>query len=155
MLRGKGIFIWQVQECEGGDAQQIVAQAQAAGLGHVLIKVTDGTSSFPGVAHEAVTAAAINALQTAGLDVWGWGFVYGDDPLGEADIAIQRVISLGLRGFVIDAEGQYRDKPLGTATQYMNRLRAGLPGAPLALSSFRFPSVQLSLIHISEPTRPY
>ncbi len=142
MLRGKGIYIWQVQACEGGNAQQIVAQAQAAGLGHALVKVTDGAASFPGAAHEAVTAAAINALKLAGLDVWGWGFVYGDDPIGEADIAIQRVIGLGLSGFVIDAEGQYRNKPPGTATRYMNRLRAGLPGLPLALSSFRFPSVQ-------------
>ena len=142
MPKGTGIFIWQVQECENGNAQQIVSRAQAAGLRHVLVKVTDGAETFPDSAHEGVTVAAINALQTAGLDVWGWGFVYGDDPIGEANIAIQRINSLRLSGFAVDAEGQYRDKPAGTATRYMNRLRAALPDLPMALSSFRFPSIQ-------------
>ena len=142
MARGKGIFVWQVQFCEGGDANQIVAQAQAAGLSHVLVKVSDGVNAFPAPAHKAVTVAAIRALQAAGLQVWGWGYVYGEDPDGEADVAIRRVVSLNLRGFVVDAEGEYRDRPPGTATRYMNRLRAGLPGLPLALSSFRFPGTQ-------------
>ena len=39
MLQGKGIYIWQVPECESGDVVQIVLQAQAAGLKHALVKV--------------------------------------------------------------------------------------------------------------------
>lgn len=142
MLNGKGMFIWEVRECENGDAQQIVAQAHAGGLRHVLVKVTDGSASFPHSTHEGLTVAAINALRMAGIEVWGWGFVYGADPIGEADIAIQRTNALNLSGFVIDAEEHYRAKPAGTATQYMERLRAALPDLPLGLSSFRFPSVQ-------------
>jgi hypothetical protein len=142
MLHGKGIYIWEVQECENGDPQQIVAQALAAGLQHALVKVSDGTDTFPAAIHESKTIAAIHALRSAGVTVWGWGFVYGANPIGEADIAIQRINALQLPGFVIDAEGHYRDRPTGTATRYMERLRAALPHLPLALSSFRFPSTQ-------------
>lgn len=142
MLRGKGIYIWQVPASDNGDAQQIVTQAEAAGLGHVLVKVTDGTKSYPQSQHENATVAAINALRVAGIEVWGWGYVYGKSPRREADIAVQRIQSLNLSGFVIDAEGEYRDRPAGTAERYMKRLRATLPNLPLALSSFRFPSVQ-------------
>jgi hypothetical protein len=47
MLKGKGMFIWQVQRCGGGNAQQIVAHARAAGITHVQVKVADGPQIFP------------------------------------------------------------------------------------------------------------
>ena len=56
MLTGKGIYIWQVQECENGDVAQIALQAREAGLRHVLVKVADGVHAFPGGAHEGLTA---------------------------------------------------------------------------------------------------
>ena len=98
MLAGKGIYIWQVQECENGDVAQIARQAREAGLRHVLVKVADGVHAYPGDAHERMTSDAIDALRVAGVEVWGWGFVYGHDPDGEADIAIQRVSRFSLAG---------------------------------------------------------
>ena len=89
MLHGKGIYIWEVQECENGDPHQIVAQALAAGLQHALVKVCDGSGSFPGPLHESKTVAAINVLRGAGLEVWGWGFVYGEDPIGDVTRAVE------------------------------------------------------------------
>lgn len=158
MVTGKGIFIWQVQNCEGGDPDRIVAVARAAGLQHVAVKVADGEYSFPDVPYEAMTVAAIRALKDAGLAVWGWQFVYGRDPHetskriaeAEAQIAVQRVQALDLEGLIIDFEntgnavwtyhGDAED-----ARVYAQHVRAGLPGVPLAAASHRFPSFHLNL----------
>src|SRR3972149_3810291 len=45
-LIGKGYFIWQVWNCERGDAQAIAAKARQAGLTHVLVKIGDGTLPY-------------------------------------------------------------------------------------------------------------
>ena len=37
MPSGKGMFIWKVIDCEGGDAAAIAARALEAGFGHALI----------------------------------------------------------------------------------------------------------------------
>lgn len=151
MLNGKGVFIWQIQNCEGGDPHHIVAAALAAGLTHVCVKVADGSSSFPAPSFESATQAAIGSLQDAGIAVWGWQFVYGRNPQNtderiaraEAEIAAQRVQSLGLTGFAIDFEitGHSRLTWHGDAQDahtYMQTLRNLLPGIPLAGASHRY-----------------
>ena len=45
-LTGKGCFIWQIKNCEGGNPQAIAAKAQAANLSHVLLKIADTTFGF-------------------------------------------------------------------------------------------------------------
>ncbi len=154
MLKGKGMFIWQVQHCGGGNAQQIVAHARAAGITHVQVKVADGPRSFPiDSQYEGPTVAAIRALQQAGLTVWGWQFVYGRDrhnpevrmAVEEADIAADRVQALGLTGFAVDLEET--GNPVWTwhgdevdCRNYMTRLRERLgPDFPIAACSHRFP----------------
>src|SRR5689334_15242308 len=81
MIQGKGMFIWLIQQSDGGNAQAIVQSATAAGLSHVEIKVADGSNSFPSLTEaDNMTVAAIDALKSAGLSVWGWQFIYGRDP---------------------------------------------------------------------------
>jgi len=142
-LQGKGFYLWQIKRCEGGSATAIANAAVQAGLSHVLIKIADGTSSYN---LDATTGAdlvppVLQALKARNIQVWGWHYVYGYDPLGEANIAIQRIQQLGLDGYAIDAEDQYklpgRDVVAG---QFMTRLRAALPTFPIALSSYRYPT---------------
>lgn len=149
MLTGKGFYIWNIKETEGGDPDSLASAAKKAGLGHALVKICDGrvavnveTGGSPGKppSEPPLLERVIAALEAAGVEVWGWGYVYGDFPEAEADIAIRRVKELGLKGFVIDAETEYKHKS-SQAVKYVNRLRAGLPGVGLALSSFRFPSL--------------
>jgi hypothetical protein len=139
-LKGKGFYIFQIPECEGGNPQAIASLAQAAGLGHVLVKIADGASPFG----QGVTAPVVEALKDVGIPVWGWHFVYGNDPAGEAQVAIDRTLALGLDGYVIDAEDQYKHKPQA-ARSFMTALRAGLPETEIALSSFRFPNFHQEL----------
>ena len=141
MLHGKGYYIWQVSRVEGGNAATIVQMAQAARLEHILIKIADGTFSS-NVSGTDLVAPLVSALTARGIEVWGWHYVYGDDPAGEAQKALQRIQQTGVAGYIIDAEAQYKEpgKDL-KARAFMNAMRTALPFFPIALSSYRFPSI--------------
>jgi hypothetical protein len=142
-LRGKGYFIWQLPNCEKGDAQAIAARAVAAGLSHVLIKIADGASWSYNYDYRLdidLVPPVVRALRQAGIEVWGWHYVRGDDPLGEARLAIDRSLQLGVDGYLIDAEIEYERKGKALAARrFMEELKAAMPGMPIALSSYRYP----------------
>ena len=137
-LSGKGMFIWQVWRCEGGDIGRIVAKAQDAGLSHVLIKIADGRSAYNGDLTDLVTR-----LREAGIDPWAWQYTYGSHPEEEADFAATRYSELPWAGFVVDAETEYKGHP-DRACRYMNALRCKLPETTVALSSFYLPDLHQS-----------
>jgi len=134
-LWGKGMYIWQVDQCEGGDSERIVNRALDVGLDFVLIKIADGTNAYNGD-----ITALVNRLREVGVAVWGWQYTYGDRPEDEARYAAERMKKFGLAGFVIDAETEYEGKP-DRATRYASTLRGLLPGVPIALSSFYWPEM--------------
>lgn len=144
-LQGKGYFIWRIKNCEGGDAGKIASVAQAADLSHVLIKVAD--RHYPmNVSSDGKTdyvPPVANALRAMGIQVWGWHYVYGDDPSKEASIAIKRTNGLNLDGYVINAEHQYKEAGKKAAAKtFMRDLRNGIGNnIPVGLSSYRFPSL--------------
>jgi hypothetical protein len=142
-LTGKGFYIWKIPDCERGNAGAIAALAASAGLTHVLIKITDGLYSYNYDYQRKIDLVppVRDALKARGIDVWGWQYIYGRDPAGEARIAVQRMQELGLDGFVINAEVEYKEPgKRAAATTYMRALRNGLPNTPLALSSYRYPT---------------
>jgi hypothetical protein len=142
-LQGKGFYIWQIKRCEGGSATAIANAAVQAGLSHVLIKIADGTSgyNFDSTTGVDLVPAVKQALKARNIQVWGWHYVYGYDPIGEANIAIQRLQQLGLDGYAIDAESQYKEPGRDAAArQFMTKLRTALPSFPIALSSYRYPT---------------
>lgn len=142
-LEGKGFYIWQIRRCEGGDANAIADEAELAGLTHCLIKIADGTNPYnidSNTGSDLVPPVS-SALTSRGIQVWGWHYVYGYDPLGEADIAIQRIQTLGLDGYAVDVEAPYKQPGRDEAArQFLGRLRASLPTFPMALSSYRYPT---------------
>ncbi len=143
-LKGKGFFIWQIKNVEGGSPSAIAKRAAAAGLSHVLIKIADG--NYP-VNLDRNTGADLAppvalALHAKGIQVWGWHYVYGYDPVGEARIAVKRIRQMDLDGYAIDAEVEYKAPGRDSvALKFMHELRRQLgSGFPIALSSFRFPN---------------
>lgn len=141
MLHGKGYYIWQISRVEGGIVTAIVDMAQAAKLEHILIKIADGTASS-NVSGTDLVAPLVSALTARGIEVWGWHYVYGDDPAGEAQKAVQRIQQTGVVGYIIDAEAQYKEPGKNLkATAFMNAMRSALPFFPIALSSYRYPSI--------------
>lgn len=155
MLRGKGFFIWQIEKC-APDAKTLVARAQQAGLGHVLIKIADGVQPFPlpsddpTGAKEALTKQSIEALKAAGIGVWGWSFVYGSNPnpQEQARRFVQRMQYFGLEGACINAEHMPNNQwTRENAQWFMDALinalaSAGIGNPELALSSYRLISSQ-------------
>jgi len=146
-LQGKGWYIWQIPRCEGGAPSAIAGRAAAAGLTHVLLKVAERTYGFGFDKNgQDLIPPVADALRARGIQVWGWQYIYGDNPAGEANIAIQRAAQLRLDGYVVDAEVEFKQPgKSGAARTYMNTLRAGLPNTPIALSSFRYPSLHQQL----------
>jgi len=146
-LYGKGFYIWQIPKCDGGDPAKIAARAQAAGLSHVLIKIADGPAWAYNYDYDRqvdLIPPVAWALKNVGVEVWGWHYVLGDNPVDEARLAVERMKALGLDGYAIDAEGEYRTmKKAPAAQEYMDVLRAGLGDTPIALSSYRFPKYHL------------
>ncbi len=142
-LTGKGWFIWQVARCEGGVPATIADKAVAAGATHVLIKVAERTYTYniDSKGRDRALALAVE-LRARGLQVWGWHYVYGEQPVEEAEVAVRRSQQLQLDGYVIDAESQYKlPGKAAAARRFMATLRAGLPSHTLvALSSYRYPS---------------
>ncbi len=142
-LQGKGFMIWKVPNCEGGDANKIAQFAAAAGLTHVLIKIADGPYPY-NVDKETkidLVPPVVAALQAKGIQAWGWHYLYGYNPVSEAQMAVRRVKDLGLRGYVIDAEEEFKKPGMdAVARTFMTELRKGLPQKPVALCSYRWPS---------------
>ena len=142
-LQGKGFFIWQILKCEHGDVNAIANLANQAGFSHVLIKIADRAQSYNFDLKTGVDLVPplVQAFKARGIQCLGWHYVYGFDPIAEANIAIQRVQQLNLDGYVIDAEAEYKQPGKDKAArQFMDRLRSGLPKVPVYLSSYRYPS---------------
>jgi len=142
-LKGKGYYIWMLKHCEKGNPDRIAALAQDAKLTHVMIKIADG--AFPyNIDLESgfdYVRPVIKKLQSHNIAVWGWHYIYGNHPNQEAEIAVKRAIELGVNGFVVNAEHEFK-KPnkAAAASRYMTLLRNNLGSLPIALSSYRFPS---------------
>jgi len=142
-LEGKGFYIWKIKYCEGGDVRAIANLAEQAELSHVLVKVANANWSYniDPMTNQDLVGPLVKELKKRDIAVWGWQYVLGNDPVGEADKAIQRVREFNLDGFVIDAESEYKEPGKEKAAErYMARLRMGLPRVPIALSSYRYPS---------------
>ena len=72
--------------------------------------------------------------------MWGWHHVRGNDPAGEAKVAIERVRTLDLAGYVINAESEYEQPGRETAAlQFISTLCNSLK-VPIGLCSYHFPN---------------
>jgi hypothetical protein len=143
-LQGKGFMIWKVPSCEKGDANVIAAEAKKAGLTHVLIKVANGIYPY-NIEKETkkdLVPPVVFALKEQGIQVWGWHYVFGDYPIREAEIAVTRVKQLGLDGYTIDAEAEYKRPGMeDAARRFMAKLREGIPNTKVSLCSYRYPNL--------------
>jgi hypothetical protein len=141
MLTGKGMFIWKIQNCHNGSISEITRRAVRANYSHVLIKIANGIYSYnyDWERNIDLVPPLVAALKSEGIQVWGWHYIFGDQPLDEAAKAISRVRQLGVDGYVLDAEGQYKGKNVSAIT-FMNQLTAAISDIPIALSSYRYPS---------------
>lgn len=131
------MFIWRLANCEGGDLTNIIKRAKSAGLGHLVVKFVDGQTPYN--SHPDLKALVALA-HSQSVEVWGWPYTYGKQPEMEATVAAHWYREIGFDGFVIDAEGEYKNNT-PKATTYAQTLRNALPDEPIGLSSYWCPSL--------------
>jgi len=130
---GQGMWIWYMSQSNGGNMAAIVAQAHAAGVGTVFVKSSDGSTNY----WSQFSPQLVAELHAASLKVCAWQYVYGSNPVGEAELGA-RAAANGADCLVIDAEAEYEGK-YGAAQQYIDTLRAKVgPTYPVGLASFPY-----------------
>lgn len=141
MLTGKGLYIWKILECHKGSISEITRRAVESKLSHVLVKVANGIYSYNYDWEKKIDLVPplVSALKREGIQVWGWHYLFGDQPWEEAAKAISRIRELGVDGYILDAEGHYKGKYIA-ATTFMDQLTAAIKNIPIGLSSYRYPS---------------
>jgi Putative peptidoglycan binding domain len=128
-----GMWIWYVDQSQGGSVPAILATAHRHHIGTVYVKAGDGTTTW-----DQFNPTLVAALHHGGLKVCAWQFVYGDYPAAEAQIGAEAAAD-GADCLVIDAEADYEGK-YASADIYLSRLRAAV-GANYPLSLAGFPYV--------------
>jgi hypothetical protein len=128
----RGMWIWYVDRSDGGNIGAIVARAQAAGVRTLYIKSGDGAGYW-----SQFSPALVHALHQGGLYVCAWQYVYGADPVAEAQVAA-RAVRNGADCFVIDAEAEYEGR-YASAQTYLDTLRSLIGYRyPVGLASFPY-----------------
>jgi hypothetical protein len=128
----QGMWVWYVDQSEGGSVPAVLARAKRAGIGTVYIKAGDGTTPW-----DQFTSTLVDELHRGGLKVCAWQFVYGDAPVAEARIGAAAVAA-GADCLVIDAESDYEGK-YAAAETYLTTLRAAIGAAfPVSLAGFPY-----------------
>lgn len=122
---GRGVWIWQVEKCEGGDISKIVAKAEAAHLDHVFIKVTQGHFRGPrghkklvgftwaGYNSECKVVKLAKRLKAKGVRVYAWGYHY--PTLTGVQVKLtKRVLAMPcFDGFIYNVETEFAGQHLG------------------------------------------
>ena len=132
VMRGNGMWIWELPRSNRGDVDAIAARARAAGMTTVYVKGSDAGNVW-----SQFTPQLVSDLHVRGLRVCAWQFVYGSVPLAEAAAAAANVAA-GADCLIIDAETAYEGR-YAAAQRYVQALRAVVgPSYPLGLTSFPY-----------------
>src|SRR3954463_6504658 len=103
-FEGDGMWIWYVNQSNGGNVRSIANRAKAAGIETLFIKAGDGRKAW-----SQFNRGLVNKLHSYGLHVCGWQYVYGRWPASEAKVG-SYAKRAGAECFVIDAEAEVEGK---------------------------------------------
>lgn len=144
MITGKGMFSWIIERC--GEPVDLAHRAKEGGCKHVLVKLADGVYPYYGrnyASHSTrdYTMELVGALRDEDVEPIAWQYVYGNNPVLEAQTIVARLRLAGLDKLIVNAEVEYKAPGMGSrAVQYCQKLKSEMPGIRLGLSSFRFPT---------------
>lgn len=148
---GKGMWIWNIPNCEGGNISKIIEKCKRYNFSHVLIKSSDGENSFPAGRNPQLTKEIVDRFHASGISVYSWSYNYGNNPKREAALALWALEQLGVDGHVFDAETEWEKQPdtAARAVEMLSIVRAQQPNAFLAHAPYpyidyhtRFPYVE-------------
>jgi len=127
---GKGMWIWQPEHTEGGDARAIIRRAKEVGLTHLYVRTG---SSWDGFYAGPFLDQILPAAHAAGIRVYGWDFprlITPGDDVNRAVAAVNYRTPSRHRidGFAADVETRAEGTAVSpeAATAYGNGLRDAL-----------------------------
>lgn len=130
-FQSQGMWIWYVSQAEGGDVSKIVARARKNKVRTVFVKSSDGASWWKQWDQYAPS------LKAAGLNVCAWQYVYGKNPVAEANLAARAAQTADC--IVTDVETEYKGN-YTAAQKYLVQLRAQIGNDyPVGFTSFAYP----------------
>lgn len=147
MIKGKGLWIWQVQQLLSvyNTLQAAVAAAVNCGFSHVLVKVANGWYPWlPNTPEGAKITEFLQLARAAGLQVVLWHYSYGYTLSGERSGVTQALNAYWQPGdpYVEDVEVQYKRSGSGAFYKALTgTIRERFAGIKIGYSSFRFPSL--------------
>lgn len=133
---GKGMWMWQVPEIEGGNVEAMIDRARDVGLSHIYVRTG---SSWDGFYGGPFLDQILPAAHEAGIRVYAWDFprlINNDADVARAAAAIHHEAPGGHRidGFAADIETRSEGVNIGPgpAAAYGAGVRAAAgPGYPL------------------------
>jgi hypothetical protein len=141
-IYGKGIWIWRLSGCEGGDIDLIINRCKETGIKWIALKGGDGR-----VLWEQLNPSVIQQFRDSGIKVLGWQYIYakynggpantGGTPEQEAEVA-NKILKTGVDGLIIDVEDYY-EGGINEATTYLVRIRNQYPGSFIAYCTYSTP----------------
>ena len=131
-LAGKGMWIWEWDSTDNGDADAIVQQAVSAGLHQLWVRVGDSQNGFYGAPE---LDALVPVAHAHGIDVIAWGFPYLWDPVGDAQwtaqiLAWRAADGEQIDGYSADLEESTEGVMMSAQRGRLPRARAGSRGKP-------------------------
>jgi hypothetical protein len=141
---GKGVFVWEPKDMDGGDPESMAAGLKVAGVQTAVVKISDGFKMLAGC------EPLLQALRSHGIRVGGWGYSYlNRAPIQEAHVVADACHHYVPDFYLIDVETEVEGN-YGGASMFMSELRPATAGLPLGLMTFW--NVQL---HPDFPWRPF
>ncbi len=145
---GKGDWIYKMPDTESrlgvATTQAVINYEAGMGMQWITVKCADGadTNSW-----SQFNPALIAQAHAAGLKIFGWAYVYGNqsnNAAGASNVqseinAALTCLDQGADGFIIDAEGEYEAAgQSNAAAQYCQGIRARYPNTFLAYAPYLY-----------------
>ena len=133
---GKGDWLWQLPTCISSlgfsTVQQLIDYEKNKGMQWITVKCGNGASIWT-----QFDTNLIQRTHAAGMKIFGWAYMYGNDVPGEINMALN-ALALGADGFIIDAETEYETLANNStaATTFCQAIKAAYPNRFLAHAPF-------------------
>lgn len=149
---GKGMWIWEIWNCEDGNLDSAVERLKGSGVTWVAVKLGDSNSPWDRTGQTLYAWASryggfdavTDTFHNNGIKVYGWQYVYGKSEWSgagvlstEADVTNEILDLPGIDGFIIDTESEFEVPGMAAAAaKYLSVVRSVHPKSFVALTSF-------------------
>lgn len=105
MAFSRGVWIWYLSKIR----KDHISALKDSQVTRIYLKVLDGRSQNVFWNFQC-SEEIIRRFNKSGIEVYGWGYHYGDSNIKDELDAIERAIDAGIAGYVFDLEAEVEDK---------------------------------------------